>query len=138
MIYLGVKVQFEVVQFQFRLIQCHQMVLVVELVEVQAGTSFMTWWSGFNESMGASNLEMIYLVHGVKVQFEVVQFQLRLVRCHQVVLVVQLVAVKLVVVLTRLITVRVQQRSTSPRLSQPPPVSIPICLEFRSAPNRDQ
>ena len=38
---------------------------------------------------------MIYLVHGVKVQFEVVQFQFRLVQCHQVVLVVELVQVKL-------------------------------------------
>ena len=39
---------------------------------------------------------MIYLVYGVKVQFEIVQLQLRLVECHQVVLVVDLVEVKLV------------------------------------------
>jgi hypothetical protein len=53
--------------------------------------------------MSPWGINLIYLVHGVKVQFEVVQFQLRLVQCHQVVLVVQLVEVKLVVVLTRLL-----------------------------------
>jgi hypothetical protein len=39
---------------------------------------------------------MIYLVHGVKVQFEVVQFQLRLFQCHHLVLVMELIGVKLV------------------------------------------
>ena len=73
------------------------------------------------------NLDMIYLIHGVKVQFEVVQFQLRWVQCHQVVLVVELVEVKLVPSMAWWpagMTSMGASISTG-RLPQPPPVSIP-------------